>query len=341
MNTPKSHIRVLIKYELEQGHKPTKAWRNINAAKGPGTVGLRTVEKWFARYKNGEEGISDSPRSGRPPSMDNDAILAAIEADPTLSTRMLAEDFQCSNTQIAKILHKAGKQLRKGRWVPHELNEQQKNRRLEAAQQLLQRHKDEPFLDRIVTCDEKWVAYKNPVNKKQWLTPGQPPIVTPKPDWRQRRVLLCVWWWRGGVIHWETVPNGQTINSEYYCAQLNRVQQKIRSPGLAAHFRRGVVFQQDNARPHVANATLQKIEQLGWELLIHPPYSPDCAPSDYHLFASLAHSLAGMSFTNLTGVENHLRLYFDSKSVEFYSRGINLLPKKWQLMIDNNGCYFD
>lgn len=318
-----------------------QALQNITESKGPGVVSRATVYEWYAKFRDGQENVEDQPRSGRPSTIDEDAVLQAIEAEPTLSTRMLAEDFRCSHMQIARILHKLGKQVRKGRWVPHELTQQQKNRRLEAAQQLLQRYQEEPFLDRIVTCDEKWVSYKNPVNKRQWLTPGQPPPQIPKPDWRQRRVLLCVWWWRGGVIHWETVPNGQTINAQYYCAQLDRVHQKIRSPGLAGHFRRGVVFQQDNARPHVANATLQKIRQLGWEALIHPPYSPDCAPSDYHLFASLAHSLAGKNFASLEHVQNHLRLYFASKPTEFYSRGIDLLPEKWQHIIDNNGGYFE
>ena len=147
---------------------------------------------------------------------------------------------------------------REGKMDAPWIDTKSKNRRTSAAQELLERHNKSPFLNRIVTCDEKWVSYKNPVNKKQRLTPGQPSVSTPKPDWRQRRILLCVWWWCGGVIHWETVPNGQTITAQYYCSQLDRVYQKIRSPGLAGHFRAGVILQQDNAKPHVANATLQK-----------------------------------------------------------------------------------
>jgi [histone H3]-lysine36 N-dimethyltransferase SETMAR len=341
MNTTKFEIRTLIHHEFSLGRKPRQAHQNIIQTKGPGVVSHVTVKRWYGKFRDGQMNIEDEPKSGRPSKINEDAVLAAIEADPTLSARMLAADFHCSFMQITRILHKLGKEQRKGRWIPHELTQQQKNQRLVAAQQLLQRHQEAPFLDRIVTCDEKWVSYKNPVNKKQWLSPGQRVVSTPKPDWRQRRVLLCVWWWRGGVIHWETVPNGQTITSQYYCSQLDRVQRKLRSPGYASHFRRGVVFQQDNARPHVANATLQKIEELGWETIVHPPYSPDCAPSDYHLFASLAHSLSGKSFVNLNMVQNHLQLYFASKNTHFYSHGIDILPNKWQLIIDNNGNYFE
>ncbi|VDP00645.1 unnamed protein product [Heligmosomoides polygyrus] len=39
----------------------------------------------------------------------------------------------------------------------------------------------------------------------------------------------------------------------------------------------------DNMRPHVAKVVQQKFEKLGWTVLPHPPYSPDIAPSDYHI----------------------------------------------------------
>ena len=34
------------------------------------------------------------------------------------------------------------------------------------------------------------------------------------------------------------------------------------------------------------------------ELLQHPPYNPDLAPSDFHLFEPLKESLGGIKFEN-------------------------------------------
>ncbi|KAG5344451.1 SETMR methyltransferase, partial [Acromyrmex charruanus] len=39
--------------------------------------------------------------------------------------------------------------------------------------------------------------------------------------------------------------------------------------------------------PHTSLITRQKLQELGWEVLMHPPYNPDIVPSDYHLFRSL------------------------------------------------------
>ena len=50
----------------------------------------------------------------------------------------------------------------------------------------------------------------------------------------------------------------------------------------------------DNARPHTAAATQNLITTLGWEQFDHPPFSPDLAPSDFHLFLHLISFLAGL-----------------------------------------------
>ena len=57
----------------------------------------------------------------------------------------------------------------------------------------------------------------------------------------------------------------------------------------------------------------KKVEELGWEKILHPPYSPDLAPSDYHFFRSLQNHLEGTAFATPEEVKNAVRELFDSK----------------------------
>ena len=79
--------------------------------------------------------------------------------------------------------------------------------------------------------------------------------------------------------------------------------------------------------------------RLGWEVMLHPPYSPDLAPSDYYLFRSLQNSLNGKTFNDNEAVKSHLVQFFADKDQKFYEHGIMKLPERWQKVIEQNGKY--
>lgn len=205
---------------------------------------------------------------------------------------------------------------------------------------LLSRYEDDPFLRRIVTGDEKWVLYDNPVRGKQWLSSGEVPIPTPQPSLSIKKVLLCVWWDFSGIIHYELLEPGQTVTAAVYCEQLEQMKTKlIKKRSVLVHNQRRIL-QHDNARPHAAKVTQEKIRELELEVLPHPSYSPDLAPSDYHLFRSLEHSLRGKKFTNSGEVKRHLDKFFNEKPKDFFKNGIEKLPLRWQKVLGNDGNYF-
>ncbi|UYV81976.1 hypothetical protein LAZ67_21000282 [Cordylochernes scorpioides] len=70
-------------------------------------------------------------------------------------------------------------------------------------------------------------------------------------------------------------------------------------------------------------------------------YSPDLAPSDYHLSASLGHALKNQEFSNSDILRKWLVDWFDSKGIEFFRQGIRKLPEKWSECIANQGNYFE
>ena len=73
--------------------------------------------------------------------------------------------------------------------------------------------------------------------------------------------------------------------------------------------------------------------------MLHPPYSPDLAPSDFYLFRSLQNSLNGKTFNDDEAVKSHVVQFFADKDQKFYVRGIMKLPEIWQKVIEQNEKY--
>jgi histone-lysine N-methyltransferase SETMAR len=104
--------------------------------------------------------------------------------------------------------------------------------------------------------------------------------------------MLCVWWNVDGVVHFELVPDGRAVNAELYSKQLERVYNVLKQRYPTLIRRKLALLQHDNGPAHRANLTKKKLDELdGVEVLPHPTYSPDLAPSDYGLFRSMEHFL--------------------------------------------------
>ncbi|KAG5322685.1 MOS1T transposase, partial [Pseudoatta argentina] len=101
-----------------------------------------------------------------------------------------------------------------------------------------------------------------------------------------------------------------------------------------------VIFLHDNARLHVAKVVKKYLETLKWDVLPHPPYSPDIAPSDYWLFRRMQHDLASHRFTSFAEIENWLQNWIASKDELFFRDGIRKLPERWEKVV-SDGQYFN
>jgi [histone H3]-lysine36 N-dimethyltransferase SETMAR len=75
-----------------------------------------------------------------------------------------------------------------------------------------------------------------------------------------------------------------------------------------------MLLHQDNAPVHKLIKTSAKWHELGYELLPHPPYSPDLALSHFFLFAYLKRMLAGKNFSTNEEVIAETEAYFEAIS---------------------------
>jgi len=100
------------------------------------------------------------------------------------------------------------------------------------------------------------------------------------------------------------------------------------------------LFFHDNARLHTANRTRELLDHFEWEVFDHLPYSPDLAPSGYHLFPNMKTWLAMQRFDDAelqAGVNEWLK----SQAAKFYDDGINKLVHCYDKCLNLNGDYVE
>lgn len=143
------------------------------------------------------------------------------------------------------------------------------------------------------------------------------------------------------MIHYNFLQPGQTITAESYCEEIDEMYRKLRLQKPALVNRKGPILLHDNARPHVSQITVQKLNELSVEVLPHPPYSPDLSPTDYHFFKHFDNFLTGRTFANHDQAKTAFEEFIESREPSFYADGINRLVLRWQKCIASNGAYFD
>jgi histone-lysine N-methyltransferase SETMAR len=178
-------------------------------------------------------------------------------------------------------------------WVPRLLTEDDKLQRKNTLSQHLERYRTEgDFLLNIVTGDESWFHHFQPETKHhsmEWRHPTSPRKKKLKTVPSASKIIGTVFWDAEGRIFIEFLPPGETINAAHYVETLK----KLRRAPCDKHPGKNIILQRDNAWPYTARLLSEEIRRFGWEVLPHPSYSLDRAPSDYHLFRFIKDEMRG------------------------------------------------
>jgi hypothetical protein len=81
---------------------------------------------------------------------------------------------------------------------------------------------------------------------------------------------------------------------------------------------KGVLNLHDNASAHRVLATHKKLVYLSFQFLDHSSYSPDLAPSDYHLFPGLKKQLKVRHSLPDAEVITAVETWLDGQLLEFF-----------------------
>jgi len=101
------------------------------------------------------------------------------------------------------------------------------------------------------------------------------------------------------------------------------------------------LIQHDNARPHTSLRAQEAIAKFGWNVLPHPPHSPDLAPSDFHLLGPLNDALRGTRFEDDESVIRAVRTWIREQEMSWYRKGMHALVSRWRKAVDVDGDYVE
>ncbi|KAG5307856.1 MOS1T transposase, partial [Pseudoatta argentina] len=101
--------------------------------------------------------------------------------------------------------------------------------------------------------------------------------------------------------------------------RLKGVENRGVSPAMHPHRPQN----QTTLRPHVAK-----------------PVKTYIAPSDFHLFRSMAHGLTDRRFHSYGEAQKWIDSWIASKDMSFFRRGIHVLPERWSKVVESDGKYF-
>ncbi|KFM58739.1 Histone-lysine N-methyltransferase SETMAR, partial [Stegodyphus mimosarum] len=104
----------------------------------------------------------------------------------------------------------------------------------------------------------------------------------------------------------------------------------------------GVVLLHDNARPHNSSTHSSCFNGIWLAVIYYPPYGPDFAPRDFHVFSQLKKFRStAENFAIDEDLKTSVTYWFHSQAAEFYDRGIQKLIPKYDKYLNSGGGYVE
>lgn len=125
----------------------------------------------------------------------------------------IATALNISHTRVENHLRALRYVSRLKVWLPHKFIEANLTTRISIYDSLRKRQKNNPFLKRMITDDEKWIVYNNVVRKRSWKHSKKLPQTTSKAGLHPKKIMFSVWWDYKGIVYYELLPSGKTIDS--------------------------------------------------------------------------------------------------------------------------------
>ena len=174
MESQNIEFRAVIKFLTKEGAKAKETHRRMADVNNDSSPKYSTVAKWSAEFKRGRDSLEDDPRPGHPADVISQEMIDRVERlvlnNRRIKVAELASECGISNGSVYTIIHEhLGMSKVSARWVPRNLNMQDRQQRVESSQELLEVYNANPedFHTRLVTGDETWLHHWDPDTKQE------------------------------------------------------------------------------------------------------------------------------------------------------------------------------
>jgi hypothetical protein len=100
-----------------------------------------------------------------------------------------------------------------------------------------------------------------------------------------------------------------------------------------------VLLLHDERCPHTAACTQALVDHFHWELFVHPSYSLDLTPSNYHLFTCLKNWLEAQHFNNNEELMEGVKTWLSLQAADFFDTDIQKLVPRYDMCLNSgNDC---
>ncbi len=189
-----------------------------------------------------------------------------------------------------------------------------------------------------------WLFKYNPETQRQsmqWVGEGEAGLKKARMSKSQVNTMLVEFFDKKGLIYKEFLPQKTTMNAELYLNIFRCHHEQIYCvrPELWANNSR--LFQQDNTPMHSAFKIRDFFAKNQVNVLNHPPYSPDLAPSNFFLFRKFKNTLKGHHFQNVEDIQKNLTAALQGIKEEEFSACFKQQKHRTEKCIQSRGNYFD
>ena len=140
--------RSVIRFLCSKGRTPIEIQRGMKLTYGERCLALRSVRWWSSEFENGRENLNDNERAGRPRVSVTDhnttRVGAIVKTDRRVRIKDIAQELDISFGSAFNIIQEClGYRKVACGWVPKQLDDVMKGRRMIVSLNHLQRYAEE------------------------------------------------------------------------------------------------------------------------------------------------------------------------------------------------------